>query len=248
MATASRSPTTILPLTVSTEQAEATVLAEVVEASTSLLVAQCWERLRENPPAFGSLVKVVPPRFTGQWTASPSEYEDPFADESPAARQVGSPDGTIYAVVYSAETMSAQPGRRASAFQKTREELRQEQPQIFELLRTDFTALPVGFVRAGRLCPQIPPRPANLHDGVEECSDVEEKVITGCPEVLEAILRGPEGINADSLVVALLERGYTLREADRGFLVAAGKTLASLLRSEPGRLLGILRRIESATR
>ncbi|MBT4497415.1 MAG: hypothetical protein HOC74_06825, partial [Gemmatimonadetes bacterium] len=52
----------------------------------------------------------------------------------------------IIGIVFNVFTQSIEPNRRPTAYGKTEEELRLEQPQIFELLRTEFQALVIGYV------------------------------------------------------------------------------------------------------
>ena len=94
--------------------------------------------------------------------APPPAIHDPFADPAPAppdALPPGIPDGTLYAVVYSAGTGSAEPGRRPAAYGLAEDELRRQQPQIFDLLATEFSALHVGCARDGRFRAGIRPAP-----------------------------------------------------------------------------------------
>ena len=50
----------------------------------------------------------------------------------------------LFGLVYQIQTGSMDPTRYPFAYQKTHEELRAEQPQIFEFLKTSFSCLCVG--------------------------------------------------------------------------------------------------------
>ena len=52
---------------------------------------------------------------------------------------------TIYGVVFNAYTHSLEPNRLAIAYHRSEQELRDEQPQIFELLKTKFEAVIIGY-------------------------------------------------------------------------------------------------------
>ena len=78
--------------------------------------------------AFGSFVRV------GAYVQS-----DPFGSAT-------GEDGAIYGLVYQSSTSSHDPNRRASAFGLEEDELEREQPQIYELLATEFSCLIVGHV------------------------------------------------------------------------------------------------------
>ena len=68
----------------------------------------------------------------------------------------------IYGVVHHISTQSIEPYRRPMAFGKTEDELKQEQPQIYALLRTHFKALVVGYAseeNPDEIVQAIPPVP-----------------------------------------------------------------------------------------
>ena len=58
----------------------------------------------------------------------------------------------VYGLVFNVSTHSIESNRRATAYGKTEHELRMEQPQIFELLKTEFEAVIVGapIIRSAR--------------------------------------------------------------------------------------------------
>src|SRR5579871_1436795 len=154
-------------------------LGEIVAASTTGFTAQCPPERLHDPPLFGAFVKVLPPGVEATALAPPAslpEEVDPFADPSPPSLQTqlsGVPEETLYAVVYHATTGSLEPGRRPAAYGLNEAELRAEQPQIFDLLATEFSALHIGFVREGRLRAYLPPRPPRLHAMVTACAPAE---------------------------------------------------------------------------
>ena len=58
----------------------------------------------------------------------------------------------IVGIVFNVFTHSIEPNRRPTAYGKTEDELRLEQPQIFELLRTEFQALVIGYLTKWAPC------------------------------------------------------------------------------------------------
>ncbi|HZT43150.1 MAG TPA: hypothetical protein VFA07_13355 [Chthonomonadaceae bacterium] len=220
-------------------------LGEIVEASTTRFVAQCPPERLHAPPAFGAFVKVGP---NGATRAAPApRNRDPFADPTPPAPlalPAGTPDDTLYALVFSATTGSAEPGRRPTAYGLDEESLRQEQPQIFDLLCTEFAGLHVGFARDERLHPYLPPRPPRLHALVSECSPDEIVALTESLDFLRALLHAPGEGDPDELIAACLRHAYACRDRDFTFLVRAGKQLAALLHDDPDRLNALLRKLE----
>src|SRR5262249_57495760 len=106
------------------------------------------------------------------------------------------------------------PGRRPIAYGLREEEVRAQQPQIFELLCTEFAALHVGFAAAGRVRPYLPPRPPGLHAFVSDCSPMEVCALTDSPDLLRALLRAPGEVNTDELIAACLRHASACRDQD----------------------------------
>jgi len=189
-------------------------IGEVIEASTTEFVAQSYE-LHQAPP-FGSFVRT----------------SDGVVD--------------IYGVVYLARTSGIDPGRRPLARGKdelTEEDVYRNNPELSELLRTEFTSATIGFRSEGAVSQFLPPRPPRIHGFVFACSPDEVVRFTDRLDFLQTIItsgvRGP----VDELIAACVRCAAQARNGDRTFLVSAGKELATLLGSEVSRLNGILRRI-----
>ena len=219
---------------------------EVIEASTTHSIARCPQERLHHPPAFGTFVKVVPGAATSPAADAEARGDDvdPFADPTPSSLPPGTPDGTLYALVYQATTGCVEQGRRPAAYGLSEAELRDQQPQIFELLCTEFAARHVGFAQEERVRPYLPPRPPNLHAFVVECSPVEVCALTDSLDFLRALLSTPGEAGPDELIAACLRHAYACRDRDFAFLVRAGKLLANLLRDDPERLAALLRKLE----
>lgn len=225
-------------------------IGEIIEASTTGFVAQCPKELLHQPPAFGTFVKVT----TGQKpvtievaAAEEEEENDPFRDPTPRpniALLESVPDETLYAVVVHAETGSIEPGRRAAAYGLTEADLRQQQPQIFDLLATTFHAIHLGYASGGRFRPYLPPCPPRLHGFVTDCTQDEVCAITDTPDFLRTLLAAPLPSQSDELLAACLRHACANRQNDFGYLVRIGKSLAVLLRDSPDRLTALLRKLE----
>ncbi len=200
-------------------------LGEIIEANTTGFIARC--AVLHEPPAFGAFVKV---------SAAPQPGEDPFAAASFA-------DGAIYALVAEATTTGTDPGRRPAAFGLTEDELRRDQPQVFELLATDFTAITIGHAACGAVRCYLPPRPPRIHQRVWPCGDAEVAALTGNPGYLRAILsRAPLGL-CEELIAAAIRCALEARGGDVDFLVGAGKLVAQLLRDDFDRLHAVLSKL-----
>ncbi len=73
---------------------------------------------------------------------------------------------TIFGVIQQVQTGSSDPQRQAFAYQKTHEELMTEQPQIFELLRTTFSCMTLGYQEKGHIFYLLAPEPPLIHSFV----------------------------------------------------------------------------------
>ena len=190
-------------------------IAEVVESSTSQFTAQCYE-LHQAPP-LGSLVKA------------------------------GAGAVVVYGVVCQVVTASVEPGRRAIA--RGRDEVDEtavyrENPQLIKLLRTDFTALVVGYRQENKLHHYLAPQPARLHSFVYVCEAQELQEFSQRLDCLSLLLAAQPAGLGDELVAAFLRQAAQAHQDHHNFLVAAGKELAVLLNGQTSRLNAILRRMK----
>ena len=193
--------------------AEAERVGEVIEASTTEFVAQCYE-LYQLPP-LGSLVKT--------------------RDQS----------SELYGVVYYAATTSIEPGRRPIARgrdEESEEAIYRSNPQLLKLLRSEFSALVVGY-KDEKLYHYLPPKPARIHSFVHQCSPDEVKEFGKSFDFLNILTRARLPVPADELIAACLRQMSQAYEDRQTFLVAAGRELAILLSGELTQLKAILGRI-----
>jgi hypothetical protein len=196
----------------STDEAERA--GEVIEASTTNFVAQCYE-LYQSPP-LGSLVKT---------RDMPVE---------------------LYGIVYHAATTSLEPGRRPIARGKdevAEEEIYRSSPQLLKLLRTEFSALVVGYREEEKLYQYLPPKPARIHGFVHLCLPEEVKEFSQSFDFLNILVNARLPVSADELVAASLRQMSQAYEDRHAFLVGAGKELAVLLSGQFNQLKAILGRI-----
>ncbi|MGF1515100.1 MAG: HAS-barrel domain-containing protein [Elainellaceae cyanobacterium] len=195
-------------------------IAEVIETSTTRFLAQCLQPQNlsyATMPPFGSWVKAMD-EDSGNW---------------------------VYGVVYHATTTSVDAVHRTQALGLTLDELREQQPQIFAMLKTDFHAAIVGFRRGDVESPYyqyLPPRPPQVHQPGYHCDFEEAIAFTESLDFLRTLLQ-VAGAPVDSLVAATIREIYQLRKGDRPWLVQAGRTLSLLLKDDYDRLRLILGQI-----
>ncbi|MFC1983493.1 hypothetical protein ACFLVO_00525 [Chloroflexota bacterium] len=190
-------------------------VGEVIEASTTEFVAQCYE-LYQSPP-LGSLVKT---------TDLPVE---------------------LYGIVYNATTTSLEPGRRPIARGKdetSEEEIYRSSPQLLQLLRSEFSALVVGYRENEKLYHYLPPKTARIHSFVHPCPPGEAKEFSQSFDFLNILINTHLPVPTDEIIAACLRQMSQVYEDPHPFLVAAGKELAILLSGNLNQLKAILRRIK----
>ncbi|MCS7192266.1 MAG: hypothetical protein NZ937_04690 [Armatimonadetes bacterium] len=153
----------------------------------------------------------------------------------------------IYGVVHHISTQSIEPYRRPMAFGKTEQELKQEQPQIYALLRTNFKALVVGYAseeRPEEIVQAIPPVPTRLHTFVYECAPEEVRQFANDLHFLRTIINATRSLG-DELLVAVCRHMLSAHEGRREYLIKLGKELCRLIRDDYHRLTHLLRRLEN---
>lgn len=189
-------------------------IAEVIEASTTEFVAQCYDL--DGAPAFGSFVRVRDRAIDIFAVVSEVRTASVDPGRRPLARGQDADD---------------------------EEQLYRDNPEIRELLRTELTATVVGFREAEEFKHYLPPRPPRIHGFVYQCADAEIEAFTDRLDFLQTLLASPNRVALDELIAAAIRSACQARGGDRAFLIRAGKEVATLLANEVNRLNGILRRI-----
>ena len=193
-------------------------LAEVVATSTTEFLAQCLEP--ENldfplMPAFGSWVK---------------------------SQQDENSNIVAYGVVYHATTAPIDSVHRAVALGLSLKELREQQPQIFAMLRSEIKVILLGFTMVGNIYQHLPAQPPQIHQAVYACEDVEIENFTEELNFLRTLVQ-MNNAPVDELIAAVLRNVYQVRKCDRNWLVQAGRKLSLLLKDDYDRLGAILQQV-----
>jgi hypothetical protein len=189
-------------------------VGEVIEASTTDFVAQCYE-LYQAPP-LGSLVKT---------TDLPVELY-----------------GIVYNATTTSLEPGRRPIARGKD-EVSEEAIYRSSPQLLELLRSEFNALVVGHRQGDKLHHYLPPKPARIHGFVYLCPPEEVKEFSQSFNFLTILLNTRLSVSPEELIAACLRQMSQAYEDRHAFLVAAGKELAVLLGGEFNQLKAILERI-----
>jgi hypothetical protein len=195
-----------------TESAER--VGEVIEASTTQFVAECYELYQ--PPPLGSLVQVGD---AGEELLGVVYYAT-TASLEPGRRPIArGKDEASEKAVYEAS------------------------PQLEKLLRSEFSTLVVGHAEGSKLLQYLPARPARIHSFVYRCTPESVRDFSTSFDFLSLLLDTSMPVPVEELVAATLRQMSEAHEDRRSFLIAVGKELATLLSGEYGRLRSILGRI-----
>jgi hypothetical protein len=147
-----------------------------------------------------------------------------------------------YGLVFDIRTQSADANRKPTAYGMTEAELRREQPQIFELLRTEFDAVIVGHSGERGPLQILPSQPPGIHSFCYPCNEREVKALTGNGDYVRTILSGSQ-LPSDDLIIASVRNAWAVRGFDMAYLVTLGKELSRLIRDDYERLSSLIRRI-----
>ncbi len=195
--------------------AEAQRAGEVIEASTTDFVAQCYELYQS--PSLGSLVKTT--------------------DQSVELYAV------VYNATTTGLEPGRRPIARGKD-ETTEEAIYQSSPQLMKLLRSEFCALMVGHRLDDKLYHYLPPKPARIHGFVYLCTPEEVKEFGQSFGFLNILVNTRLPVPAEELVAACLRHMSAVYEDPHSFLVSAGKELATLLSGDFSQLKAILGRIK----
>ena len=190
-------------------------VGEVIEASTTDFVAQCYE-LYQSPP-LGSLVKT---------RDLPVELY-----------------GVVYNAATTSLEPGRRPIARGKD-EASEEEVYRASPQMLKLLKSEFSALVVGHEKSDKLYHYLPPKPARIHGFVYLCPPEEVKEFSQSFDFLNILLNTHLPVSTEELIAACLRQMSQVYEDRHTFLVAAGKELAILLSGEFNQLKAILGRIK----
>ncbi|MBA7668979.1 hypothetical protein ES703_77102 [subsurface metagenome] len=189
-------------------------VGEVIAASTTDFVAQCYE-LYQSPP-LGSLVKTRDQEVELYGIVCNATTTSIEPGRRPIAR-----------------------GKDEVA----EEEIYRTSPQLLKLLRSEFSALVVGHRQDNRLYHYLPPKPARIHSFVYQCQPEEVKEFSQSFDFLNILINTHLPVSVEEIVAASLRQMSQAYEDRHAFLVAAGKELAILLSGQFNQLKAILGRI-----
>ena len=156
--------------------------------------------------------------------------------------KVSSSGGLVYGVVSNVETASFDSSRRAMAFGMPWDQLVREQPQIVELLQTEFDTMVIGYGDEDALHHYLPPYPPRLHDFVSRCTPTEVAALTDSLEFVRTLAGLRDGA-VHELVAAAIREASLARGRDEGFVNEAARAVAELFKDDYELAMSIVRRL-----
>lgn len=189
-------------------------VGEVIEASTTEFVAECY-KLYEQPP-LGSLVSVG------------NTDEKTF--------------GVVYHATTASVEPGRRPIARGRN-EVSEEGIYKSSPQLEKLLRSEFSTLVVGHGNNNIINQYLPSKPARIHSFVYLCSLEQVRDFSRSFDFLNLLLNTSLPISAEELVAATLRYISQAQDDKQAFLKTSGRELAVLLSGEFSRLRAILGRL-----
>jgi hypothetical protein len=157
--------------------------------------------------------------------------------------KVASTGGLIYGVVASVETASFDSARRAMAFGMPWDQLLREQPQLMELIQTEFDTVVIGYGEGDTLHHFLPPYPPRLHDFVSACTPTEVAAVTDSLEFVRT-LAATRDAPVHELLSAAIREASIARGRDETFVSEAARAVAELFKDDYDLAMSIVRRLE----
>ncbi len=155
--------------------------------------------------------------------------------------------GRVFAVVSYGTTEGLDRGRLAvvrTHGDVVDERVYHEHPQLANVLRTEFTAVLVGYEQDGRMFHHLPPQPPPLHYAVYAASAEEVRAFSDDLRYLRLLLNTSSPVPGEQLLAAHVRELYRARGHDREWLAHAARAIANLLKRDYERLRAAIDALE----
>ncbi|TET06713.1 hypothetical protein E3J79_01255 [Candidatus Dependentiae bacterium] len=151
----------------------------------------------------------------------------------------------IFGIVHQIQTGSMDPMRHPFPYQKTEEELLQEQPQIFEFLKTTFSCLTLGYCENEKIIYLLAPEPPQIHSFVTMASKEASIRFFSNEQYLHLIFNASHQLfNIDELLLAMLKQQALFGLLNEAIILHFVETFSLLTGNDYRRLKLFLQRVE----
>lgn len=158
---------------------------------------------------------------------------------------INAKERTLFGVVHEVKTGSMDSMRYPFPYQKTEEELLQEQPQIFEFLKTTFSCLTIGYKQNGKMYYLMTPEPSKIHAFVTPVSKELSAQFFASNTYLHLLFNMNDQIlNLDELLLATLKHQVELDILTKERLSSFIETFSLLTGNDYRRLKLFLQRAQ----
>ncbi|MCK4517722.1 hypothetical protein KAT92_03030 [Candidatus Babeliales bacterium] len=162
--------------------------------------------------------------------------------------QVQNDELTILGCVVAVQTGSMDPMRYPFPHQKTLDELKIEQPQIFEFLKTTFTVKVLGYKETTPTY-TLPPYPGKIHSFIELCPPTLAHEFFSKPDFLYLLFSSTNPIeHFDDLLLAILKQLASTKQLSNNLFDTFSQTLSLLTGNDYRRMKLLLKRVGSVTK
>lgn len=125
--------------------------------------------------------------------------------------QVTHQQTTLYGVISQINTGTMDPVRYPFPYKKDLEELKREQPQIFEFLKTTISCIPLAYEYKGLIVYQLPGTPPPIHSFISGVPNEKMKDIFASERYLHVLFSAAQqGPVLDELILALIRQQIDL--------------------------------------
>lgn len=152
---------------------------------------------------------------------------------------------TVFGIVHQVQTGSMDPVRYPFPYQKTEEELRKEQPQIFEFLKTTFSCVAIGYQEKKSISYLIAPEPPKIHAFITYPDSDTCKIFFANNKYLHLLFTHAAHIfNMDELILTLLKQHKELNILSDEKMNRFMQTYSLLIGNDYRRIKLFLQRVE----
>ncbi|MBY0109744.1 MAG: hypothetical protein K2X90_01385 [Candidatus Babeliaceae bacterium] len=151
-----------------------------------------------------------------------------------------------FGVICDIKTGPKDASRTPFAFGKTIQELKQEQPHIFQLLQTTIMAIPLSYSDNKNLIYQIPKHPAPIHAFAQLCTLQELRIFfSNAHWIITFFNLAQQNALFDELLIAVLHNAHSCQALDKETLQEIIDIFCLLTQDDYRKLKIFLQRIEA---
>ncbi len=154
-------------------------------------------------------------------------------------------DAPCIAVVYNVEVVGPEGYRKPGMTGFSEDELPQKHPQLYAIMRKQFSALVIGELSETRFLYGLPSRPPGLHAGITLCDDKIVSVIVNDLGFLRLLFDSGK-TSSEELLMRVCRNLLTIgAKPNRRAAVKIGKALSDLYRDDYESLRRMMTRLET---